>query len=361
MVQNIVILAGGSGTRLWPASITSRPKQFMNIDNNKSLFQMTLERSFDLISDGLVIVVTHKDHINEVKHQFDALKNRNISYKERSLVILPEPAGKNTAPAIAYACAYLTEIGKEKESLIVLPSDHSIKSFDKFKKNVSDAAQLADEGYLACFGIPPANPNTGYGYIEAGKGKSTGNLVLAFHEKPDRKKAEEYLKLGNYYWNSGMFTFRSDVFLQELQKHAKDVCQPFLNLGIKIKTENSITITDNIDSIALIYDKIPAISVDYAVMEKSSHCAVIKADFIWNDVGSWDQLSETFNTPRGITFTDQAENNFVFSEIPVALSCVKDLIVVIKNGMALICRKGSSQNVKNIVEKIKENNKSELL
>lgn len=361
MIKNIIILAGGSGTRLWPASISSKPKQFMDIHGNKSLFQMTLERSFDLVSEGLIIIVTHTDHVPEIKKQLELVKSRSIKYKNRTIIILPEPVGKNTAPALAYACTYLLEAGKEKESVIVLPSDHSIEPFIKFKKNVTEAANLAEEGYLVCFGIPPATPNTGYGYIEAGKEKAPGKLVLAFHEKPDEQKAEEYLKHGNYYWNSGMFTFRSDIFLTELKKHSTGICEPFLNINIKTRTEDSITVTDNMDLISNVYDSLPSVSVDYAVMEKSSHCAVIEADFLWNDVGSWDQLSEKFDKVSGIIIEEQARNNFVFSEIPVALSGVKDLIVVIKNGMALICKKGSSQNVKNIIEKIKENNHVDLL
>ncbi len=361
MVKNIVILAGGSGTRLWPASISSKPKQFMDISGSKSLFQLTLERSFELTLDSLIIVVTHKDHTKEIKKQFDELVKLNNSYKNKSLVILPEPVGKNTAPALAYACKYLSELGKETESLIVLPSDHSIKSFDKFKKNVSDASILADQGHLVCFGIPPANPNIGYGYIETGIEKSPGNLVAAFHEKPDIETAEEYVKHGNYYWNSGMFTFRSDLFLKELSEHSREIYESFLNLNIKTKNENNITIFDNLENISTVYSKLKSISIDYAVMEKSSHCAVIKADFIWNDVGSWDQLSETFDSKNGIIIEDNSDNNFVFSEIPVALSEVKDLIVVIKNGMALICKKGSSQNVKNIVDKIKKDKLEKLL
>ena len=358
MIDNILILAGGSGTRLWPASLNDSPKQFIKVKNGKSLLELTVERGLKLGIKGKIIIITLESQLDEV------IRECSPFYDTGKIAVLPEPAARNTAPAIAAALTYLRLNGESGSTSLVLPADHMIENFDKFSENVASADVLARKGYLVTFGIPPQYPETGYGYIERGESEDPGFRVASFREKPDYDTAVKFLDEGNYYWNSGMFAFSTETFLNELSAYSPSISSLFEKLTDIPSPlhERGVDIVMSGGEISEIYKSSPKDSIDYAVMEKSTKCAMVKADFQWNDIGSWDQFETIMkNLGKAEKFEVDAEDNIVFSDIPVALCDVKDLIVVIKNGKALICRKGSSQKVKEIRAVIESNDRKDLL
>ena len=370
MVKHAVILAGGVGTRLWPASIQQHPKQFLQLVQGQSLFTMTLRRAIRLEIEGFICVVTHKDHADGIARECEEVLKEE-PFPSSRVIVLAEPAGKNTAPAIAYACAALKHAGFSSDALIVQPADHAIEPLPVFAGDVDKAARLAEQGWLVTFGIPPERPETGYGYIEVAEEIDPGFRVRKFKEKPDEATARSFLSQGNHYWNSGMFAFRADRFLKELDKHAPEVARPFLMASLPEIPQHSpsgntpimLPVAKQIEDI---YRKTPSISIDYAVMEHSDHCAVIPAHFSWSDVGSWDVVAELFGSDlekrqAEHLITVEAEGNFVLSDVPVALAGVKDLIVIVKNGAVLVCKRGRSQLVKEVVQTLKNRDRSDLL
>jgi len=237
--------------------------------------------------------------------------------------------------------------------------------------DVDKAACLAEQGWLVTFGIPPERPETGYGYIEVADKIDPGFRVRKFKEKPDESTARSFLSQGNHYWNSGMFAFRADRFLEELDKHAPEVARPFFMASPPEipqhspigKTPIMLPVGKQIEEI---YRKTPSISIDYAVMEHSDHCAAVPAHFSWSDVGSWDVVAELFGSElekrqAEHLITVEAEGNFVLSDLPVALAGVKDLIVIVKNGVVLVCKRGKTQLVKDVVQTLKDTERSDLL
>lgn len=365
MVENVFILAGGSGTRLWPASNQKNPKQFLEVKDGKSLLLLTMERALGLSTDVRVFIITLKDQMEGVIAECAKLK----SDLER-IFILPEPVARNTAPALAACASYLIEEGRGRERVLVLPADHLIEPFDNFKADVEKAGKLADKGYLVTFGIKPAYPSTGYGYIEAGEKQLNGFRVSSFKEKPNESTAEEFINKGNYFWNSGMFVFEFNRFWEELETGSPSIAKTFgrIGKGQTAKSKGGVTvIMDNLRT-ASVYEKSPKDSIDYAVMEKCSRTAVVPASFKWNDIGSWDEMAELPPTPSRkdarpcvSTFTVESNNNYVLSDIPVVLCGVDDLMVIQKNGSLLICKKGKGQLVKDAVELIKDQKRYDLL
>ena len=358
MVDNILILAGGSGTRLWPASLNDSPKQFIKVENGKSLLELTIERGLKLGISGKIIIITLESQLEEVVRECAPFSGTG------KIAVLPEPAARNTAPAVAAALTYLKLTGGSKATSLVLPADHMIANFEKFSENAENADVLARKGYLVTFGIPPQYPETGYGYIEKGEPENPGYKVASFREKPDYNTAVKFLDEGNYYWNSGMFAFSSETFLNELSVYSPSISILFEKLEYAPTSmhESGIDIIMSSTEVSSIYKRSPKDSIDYAVMEKSSKCAMVKADFQWNDIGSWDQFETIIkNLGKAEKFEVDADDNIVFSDIPVALCDVRDLIVVIKNGKALICRKGSSQKVKDIRTVIERADRDDLL
>ena len=349
MVDHVIIMAGGAGKRLWPASNNSKPKQFMTVQGEDSLFLGTVKRAAALNIPGKILVVTHQDHVRAAIDDSFLLP---LDIRKK-LVLLAEPQARNTGPALAYAGAWLKEITRDPEaSVLVLAADHLIQDVRQFARDVEDASVLAAQNYLVVYGIKPDFPSTGYGYIEAGEETSSGFKVLSFKEKPDQSRAEEFLKAGNYLWNSGMFTYKLSLFEKEMLAGSPDMLNPFLPaLACPDSTvENDVTVVMPDDALSTLYASLPKESVDYALMEKSSRIAMVRSGFDWNDVGSWDVIAD-LNPPSGVpVFTGGSKSNFVYSDIPVALCGVEDLIVVIKNGMALVCRKGESQLVKDAAE-----------
>ncbi len=314
-----LILCGGSGTRLWPISRTSFPKQFIKLFNNQSLFQLTCQRN-NWFDNRLII--------SNTEHYFLAL-DQTDEINERAKYIL-EPIGRNTAPAIAIASFSV----QPDEIIFVTPSDHLIKNSIEYRNAVNRGIELAREGWLVTFGISPKSPDTGFGYIE-----SDGETVLAFHEKPNLITAEQYLNSGKHFWNSGMFIFKASVCLEELQKYSADIFEKSKIAFEKI-SGNRVPYHEMAE--------IPDNSIDYAVMEKSKKIKVVKMDIDWSDVGSFDSLSNEFK--------NDDKNNFLISNSKreTVLIDVENLIVVDTDDALLISKKGSSQKVKDEVAKLKK-------
>lgn len=369
MVKHAVILAGGVGTRLWPASTRTHPKQFLRLAEGQSLFSMTLRRAIGLGIEGRICVVTHRDHSQGIAEEcMEVLKEER--FPPARILILAEPEGRNTAPAIAYACNLLQRIDAPEDTLIVMPADHVIEPVSAFVEDVNRAAVLAERDWLVTFGIPPKGPETGYGYVEAGDKLDTGFKVRKFKEKPDEATARSFLAQGNHYWNSGMFAFRIDRFLEELDRHAPEVACAFAEISPATSTRQSEnTASPDLFSadevLEAVYRKSPSISIDYAVMEHSTRCAVVPATFSWSDVGSWDVVAELFGADmeareEASCLSTDSRGNFVLSDLPVALVGVQDLIVVVKNGIVMVCRKGKSQHVKDVVESLTAEDRRDL-
>ena len=343
-----IILSGGSGSRLWPISRENMPKQFLKMFEDRSLYQLTLLRNQNLCQQQ--IVITNAGHFFIAQDQTEELQ---LSHKPQFIV---EPIGKNTAAAIAFG-AFLVE---PNETLFVTPSDHLIQSDERYTRMVELGQEATKQGYLVTFGIVPSKPETGYGYIQAKKGKNILD-VLSFKEKPSLEKAKEYLDQNLqdsdniYLWNSGMFMFQAGSYLKELQKHAPNIYeaskeafeQAVKNDYIRLKTDQMLQIED--------------ISVDYSVMEKSNKIKVIQTDIKWSDVGSFDSLDEVFekdqegNTKNKNLIAYRSQNNFVFGRYKtVALNEVNDLIIVDTPSALLVSKKGKSQQIKDLVKLIKE-------
>lgn len=336
-----IILAGGNGTRLWPISRRLMPKQFVKLFFDSSLFQLTLKRVKNLCSK--IDIVSNEEHYFIA---LDQAQETSITCRRYLL----EPVGRNTAAAIAIA-----SFGYDHDDiLLILPSDHLIKDEKAYEEVVKKAQEFAQDGHLVTFGITPTSPQTGFGYIEA-----DGYSVKAFHEKPDLKTATNYLKKGNYYWNSGMFCFKAGVFLDELKKHSPAIYKAS-KLAFQNATKGEISRVKLEDML-----NIPKDSIDYAVMEKSAIVKVIPSDIGWSDLGSFDSLHQELdkdsdnNTKNRNLINIDSKNNLVLTNKKVALIDVDDLIVVSTSDALLISKHGSSQKVKKVVEHLQHDN-SEL-
>ena len=334
-----IILCGGSGTRLWPISRTLMPKQFVKLFNEKSLFQLTVERNSKLCDSQYIV--------SNIEQYFLALDQLEELDKNNNKYLL-EPIGRNTAPAIALACMSVDP----DEIVLVTPSDHLIKDEIEYKKVLKKAEALAKENHLVTFGITPTFPETGFGYIEA------SNLdVKAFQEKPDKKIAQSYLDAGNYYWNSGMFCFKAGVFLDELKKYSPEIYETSVIALNNTNSDNDMTRIKHNDMI-----NIPDDSIDYAVMEKSNIVKVVPSNIDWSDVGSFDALFEELpkdkdnNTINKNHISVDSKNNLIYGdERCIATVDIEDLIIVDTGDALLVSKKGSSQKVKKVVSEIKKN------
>ncbi len=358
MVDNVLILAGGSGTRLWPASLNEYPKQFIKIRGEKSLLNLTIERALALSIKGKIIIIT-------LNSQLDDVIKECAPYKDTGKIsILPEPVARNTATALTAAALWLKKEGSGSSTSLILPADHLIEGMDLFTKNVAEADSLARNNFLVTFGIPPTYPETGYGYIKRGAPYGKGYKVASFMEKPDLETARKFLNDGNYFWNSGMFVFKIDTFLNEIEKYSPGIANSFSSLDKLPKPvfKKDFKIIMESHEVEKAYKHSPSISIDYAVMEKTPLAAMVLAEFLWNDIGSWDQFETIIkNFEWAELFEVGSANNTVFSDIPVALCGVEDLIVVIKNGKALVCKKGTSQKVKELRTLIEGKERKDLL
>lgn len=343
-----IILAGGSGTRLWPLSRELYPKQFHALAGSHTMLQETVMRLQGLDCESPLVICNEE-------HRFIAAEQlRQIG--EDGATILLEPVGRNTAPAIALAALYASRSGGDPV-LLVLAADHLIQQPDRFRESVVKAVPLAEEGRLVAFGIVPDRPEIGYGYIRRGTPLGDdGFVVEKFEEKPDHKTAEAYVRDGGYYWNSGMFLFRASAFLSELKRFQPEILDA---CGQAIGA-----IEQDMDFVRIDADKFrasPAISIDYAVMEKTGAAALVPLDAGWNDIGSWSALwdvqerDDAGNALTGDVLALDSKDILVRAESRlVATVGVEDLVIVETKDAVLVAHKDHVQNVKDIVERIRK-------
>ena len=361
---DIIILAGGIGERLWPASRPDSPKQFMSLPDGVSFIQSSLLRSLALEPEGRIIIITKRDLLDKTAQSVRELSGRlTVQEQEKlqqSLLIVTEPFQRHTTAALVLASRMLELLDGQTHTLLVLTSDHVIAPTEAFVADSRKAAQAARQDYFVCFAIPPTSPDTGYGYIKAGEAIVPDGSVArieSFQEKPDLATAQQYLASGRYAWNSGMFAFTSSFFLSEVQKLAPDVYAAFDGLTPppqEATLSGGISFIEGWQSMDEVYEKVPSIAVDKSVAERTNRAAAVKASFSWDDVGGWDAFEKHFDKNADSTVEVDSKNNFVYSDIPVALCGVEDLTVVIKNGRALVMKKGASGLMRDVVKAVKE-------
>jgi mannose-1-phosphate guanylyltransferase/mannose-6-phosphate isomerase len=328
-----IVLAGGSGTRLFPLSRSNYPKQFLPLLDNESLFQKTIRRALLFSSPGEIFIVTNNLHKYHVRNQIQKL---GVECN-----ILTEPCGKNTLPAILYA---INEIKQRSVNspVLVFPSDHLLVADEEYKSAVIQASRLS-KSYIVTFGVNPTSPHTGYGYIKPGNKLDDGYEVDSFVEKPDLETALTYVKSG-YLWNSGMFCFSTDVFCEECKKYSPAVYDAFQ--------------LSNNDA----YEVTPSISIDYGVMENTEKAAVVPLLSSWSDLGNFDALYSVYNkdvhrnTTDSEYVTPDGENNLIISDRLISTIGISDTAIIDTKDVLLVCPRNQSQRVGEIVELLKEKN-----
>ncbi|WP_325892042.1 mannose-1-phosphate guanylyltransferase/mannose-6-phosphate isomerase [Grimontia sp. NTOU-MAR1] len=350
-----VIMAGGSGSRLWPLSRKLYPKQFLSLTESGTMLQSTVKR-LGTIEHMAPMFICNEDHRFIVAEQ---LRQQAV---EHSGIIL-EPIGRNTAPAIALAALQAVKDG-EDPTLLVLAADHVIQNEIAFINAVKQAIDPAESGSLVTFGIVPTSPETGYGYIKQGDAAGQGVFeVLEFVEKPDSVTAQEYLNSGKYLWNSGMFMFKASRYLEEIAAHCPEIldnCRAAIEHAQKDLEFTRVS--------KEYFEHCPDDSIDYAVMEKTSKALVVPMDADWSDVGSWSALWDVSNKDakgnaiRGDVLLDGTEDSFVYSQNKlIAAVGVERLVIVETKDAVLVACKDQVQNVKNIVDQLKKAKRTEHL
>ncbi len=353
-----VIMCGGSGTRLWPMSRHLYPKQLLTVDSERTLLQNTAHRIKGLKSVKKSVVVCNKDHRFMVAEQLYSLGFEDF-------MIILEPEGKNTAPAIAAASFYSMTL-EEDPIILALPADHIIKDIEKFQNTILKGLEAAEKGYLVTFGITPKKPETGYGYIKKGevileKGDDKVFRVEKFVEKPDLKTAEEYLKSGDFLWNSGIFMFKASSYLEELKNFAPEIYEKVKEAFDKAKKETDFIYLDEES-----FRSCPSDSIDYAVMEHTKRAVVVPMDVEWSDVGSWSSIweildkDENGNVLMGDVLAYDVKNSYIKSEHRLtAVVGLEDIIVVTTKDVVLVAPKERAQDVKKLVMMLEEQKREE--
>ncbi len=344
-----VILAGGSGTRLWPQSRGDNPKQFLRFNSPYTLLQESYNRAVALTSPDHVYVVTNRRFVSRVLEQLPALPPKNV---------LGEPEGRNTAPAIGWAAIVLQR--RDPEAVMaVLTADHIITQVETFRRVLRAAAAVAREGRIVTLGIEPTEPATGYGYIERGdllgqwEGFDVYRLVR-FTEKPDRATAERFLQTGRYSWNSGMFIWRVDRILEEIQQHMPDLYAGLLRIAEAMDTSEETRVLNEV------WPTLPSQSVDFGIMEHVTDGAVIPVDIGWNDVGSWEAVYKEYpkdergNAVEGqVILLDTRDSLVLSGGRLIAVVGLSDVVIVETPDAILVCPRDRAQDVRNIVAELK--------
>lgn len=343
-----VVLSGGAGTRLWPASRESHPKPFMKLADGQTLIEKTYARAKALSSK--VLTVTNRDYYFMSRDEQERVG--------ASGSFLLEPFGRNTAPAIALAAKLIEATEGADTVMLVLAADHLIADQAGFASAVAEASKLAAQDYLVTFGIVPTAPETGFGYIELGEPLGSGSKVARFVEKPDLATSKGYVASGQYLWNSGMFCFKAGVFLAELAKHAPEVAKAVDACWAAMQPLNNAQMAE---IPAELFKTAPDISIDYAVMEKSDKVAVVPGDFGWSDIGSWNAIRDLVeadaeqNRALGEAIFVDSRNTFVQSEDRlVATVGIKDLMIIDTADALLVAHPDKSQDVKKVVAQLKK-------
>lgn len=343
--MKIIILAGGGGTRLFPLSRDCYPKQFLHVIDNKSLLAQTIERFLGLVEAKDIIIVTNERYIFHVQAEL-----KTINAEEAH--IITEPMGKNTAPAIALAQSYCQDVLQcdEDEILFVSPSDHLIKPIDAFQNLIRNAQDVAKDN-IVTLGIKPTKPEIGYGYIEAEKNNNLAKKVISFKEKPNLNTAKKYIASGNYYWNGGMFMFSIATMQAELIKYMPAIIDITQN-GYQYTVDNFVNMPD--------------ISIDYAVAEKSQKMMMIPMENIyWNDIGSFDAIAEVLsdeekNVFKGDILAENCIDTMIIGDNRLIAGIdLENLMIIDTPDALLVAKKGESQKVKNIVNKLKQSKRKE--
>jgi len=364
-----VIMAGGSGTRFWPLSREKMPKQLLKIGAEDTLIQETVKRVLPLIKREDIFVVTNHGLSDAINTQLSAKFGDTWDMN-----FILEPEARNTAPALGLAALHLNRIDPDG-IMVVFSADHSIRKADEFLSLLRKAENAAVDNYLVTLGIKPDRPETGYGYIKAGenivqgslpvadgKNKSEICLVEAFVEKPNIETAREYLRQGRYYWNSGIFIWKTSALLREIEKHAPSLYKGLMEIQKNIGTDKETEV------IRKVFKRLESISIDYAVMEKTDRAAVIPADIGWSDVGSWTALDDVSdrdtsgNVIAGNVIDIDSHDSIIYAEKRlVATIGLKDLVVVDTPDATLVCSKDRAQDVKKVVEELKKRKTGEHL
>ncbi|QJR82516.1 mannose-1-phosphate guanylyltransferase/mannose-6-phosphate isomerase [Alteromonas pelagimontana] len=348
-----VILAGGTGSRLWPKSRAALPKQFLALTSEQTMLQETIGRLKGTGAEEPILICNDA-------HRFlvaEQLRQQNVKHSG----ILLEPVGRNTAPAIALAALHAVQ-GGEDPTLLVLAADHLIKKLPAFHDAIKKAEELANAGYLVTFGIVPDQAHTGYGYIKSGQELENGFAVQEFVEKPDMATAEQYVASGNYFWNSGMFMFKASRYLEELEKY-----QPKILSVCKKAIDSESQDLDFIRVDADVFASCPDDSIDYAVMEKTQKAAMVPLDAGWSDVGSWTSLWETSdkdahgNVVVGDAILENTRNSYINSEERlIAVIGLDDIVVVETKDAVMVAHKDKVQEIKNVVNTLKAEKRPEF-
>lgn len=345
-----LIMAGGGGTRLWPLSRKDRPKQMLSLLEDRTMFQISFDRLAPLITHDRTYIVAGQDQIAQLQADAPEIPPENF---------IAEPFGQNTGPAVGLAALHIQH--HDPDAIIaVLAADHYIAGKDKFRDVLAAASEQAAAGYIVTLGISPTFPATGYGYIKRGSEMSRIADFQTYHadrftEKPDLATATEFLLSGMYSWNSGMFISRSDVLLSEYQRQ-----QPGMN-ALLDAIKASIGTPRYAATVAEAWPQMPRLSIDYAVMENAQKMVVIPVDMGWSDIGSWESLYDVLDRDRNNNvlrgnahITLDTSNSMIVSERLVATIGVEDLVIVDSEDVLLVCRRDRSQDVRQVVDQLKQ-------
>lgn len=353
-----VVMAGGSGTRFWPASRKNRPKQLLSLTGNRSMLQQTVERISPLIPAENVLIVTGGAYAAEVADQLPQLGESQV---------LAEPVGRNTAAAAGVGAAWVAR-RDPRGVCLVLPADHLITDEALFLRTLEKAAQVAfDQSMLVTLGLTPRYPATGFGYIEGGAAVDEANPkvyeVQAFHEKPELARAQQYLESGRHMWNSGMFGWRADTFMAEMQQLMPELADGLAILSPDLDTPSQSAALERI------YPGLPANSVDYGILEKTQRLRVVRADFGWSDVGSWEAMAELWPADEsgnacndGDVLAIDAKGNIVSAQGRLtALLGVDNLVAVVTDDVLMVLPKDRCQDVRLVIDQLKEKKLDDFL
>lgn len=346
-----LIMAGGAGTRFWPKSLVKKPKQYLSLFGEQSLIQETVKRFANFIPENSIYVVSAKGQKSVLEEQTTNLPKGNMIY---------EPFGKNTLPAIGLAALFISK--KDPDGIMVVsPADHLIHNDELFRQTIESAVQIADEkDGIVTIGITPKHPATGYGYVKTAAEVKIGQTIKSFEvnkfvEKPNLEVATGYLKSGDYFWNSGIFIFKVSVFLNSVQKYAPKLYTDLLRI------KEHIGEADYEEALTRIYGEVESISVDYGILEKADNVFLVQGDFIWNDLGSWEEVykydkkDENGNAVSGEAILLETKNSYISAPNSlVAVVGLDDVIVVQEGDTILVCKRERAEDIKAVVEEIKK-------